>query len=170
MATPQPSTDAIVPMPLNDYPFVETNRQLTFVWYQFLRGLWQRVGGNIAQLISGTVDSINHTLRMLVNNTSFVALGVTAAAGQDAEVQTPLKGAAAITQVLGASPFTFLAPFQGTLLVESGQVALQRDGMVAAIVCGLQGGAIPVLKGDTVIVTWYNSAPQVVFLPGGSYP
>ena len=156
-------------MPLNDVPFVEPNRALTFIWYNFLRSLWQRVGGNIAQLISGAVDTINHTLRLVIGSNSFVALGVSAAEGQDAEVQTPLKGAAGITQVLGASPFTFTAPFQGALLVESGQVAFQRSGMPAPVVCGLQGGLLPLLKGDIVVVTWYNSAPSVIFLPGGAY-
>lgn len=170
MANPQPSTTVIVPMPLNDYPFVEPNRQLTFIWYQFLRGLWQRAGGNVAQLISGSVDAVNHTLRLMVGPDSFVTIGAAAVAGGDAEIETPLKGANAITQALTTSPFTFLAPFQGTLLVESGQIALQRTGMPAPVVCGLQGGAVPVLKRDSVVITWYNSPPTVVFLPGGSYP
>lgn len=167
---PVPGDTVTVPIPLNDYPFVEANRQITFVWFQFLRGLWQRVGGNVAQLIQGTVDTVNHTLRMKIGTTSFITIGVSAAPGEDALVQTPLKGDPAILETLTVSPFTFLAPFQGTLIVESGQVALQRTGLPAPVVCGLQGGAIPVLKGDTVVVTWYNSPPAVVFLPAGAYP
>lgn len=62
------------------------------------------------------------------------------------------------------SPFTFVAPRQGTLLVNDGIVEISRDNGVLFYQAGQRGGAVPVLVNDVVRVT-LGSPPSIVFLP-----
>lgn len=68
---------------------------------------------------------------------------------------------------VGASPFTYTAPSDGLVIVSGGTVSLVQYGRGASTTAlGLLGGIIPVLKGDTVTVTWAISAPTMTFMPG----
>jgi hypothetical protein len=69
------------------------------------------------------------------------------------------------TITVGASPFTYIAPFNGQVSVTGGTVSLIqiiRQGTTVAT--GLTTGLIPVSRGDQVKVT-YTVVPTVVFLP-----
>jgi hypothetical protein len=78
-----------------------------------------------------------------------------------------LPGGNPVQQVLGASPFVFECTQQGLLAIDSGKVELTRNAGLTWYVVSLVGGAIPVQNGDWCRVTWYESAPTVVFLPNG---
>jgi hypothetical protein len=70
---------------------------------------------------------------------------------------------AAIT--VGGSPFSYTAPFAGTVVVQGGTVsaiALVRQG--TSTTTGLTVGVFPVSRGDVVAVT-YTGTPTMSFLP-----
>lgn len=82
-------------------------------------------------------------------------------------VDIPGQPAVAVP-IVGASPFSWTAPKDGTLLVESGKVELRRPGGALGAVfwqTSLVGGAVPMLKTDEVRITWYNAPPLLTFLP-----
>ena len=82
------------------------------------------------------------------------------------EMSTPaLDAPSSIT--VGASPFTYAALSDGLVVVDGGTVSLVQYGRGAVLTgLGLIGGAIPVLSGDTVKVTWAVSEPSMTFIPG----
>lgn len=66
------------------------------------------------------------------------------------------------------SPFTYTAPFAGTVVVTGGSVSgisVVRQGTPVAT--GITAGLIPVSRYDQVQVT-YGSAPTMTFIPGSS--
>ena len=66
---------------------------------------------------------------------------------------------------VGASPFSYVLPFNGQVAVTAGTVSLVsiiRQGTTVAT--GLIVGVFPVSRGDTVQVT-YSAAPTMTFLP-----
>ncbi len=68
-------------------------------------------------------------------------------------------------QIVGGSPFVFVAPGPGTLVVASGKTELSRNGGGIYYTVGLQGGTVPVLISDQVRVSWTGSAPLITFFP-----
>jgi hypothetical protein len=69
------------------------------------------------------------------------------------------------TITVGASPFTYTASGNGTVIVNSGTVsiiAFVRDGTVVGT--GVTAGMFPVSIGDGIRVT-YSVAPNVRFVP-----
>ena len=69
------------------------------------------------------------------------------------------------TVTVGASPFTYQAPYTGTLSITGGTVSLIsiiRQGTTVAT--GITAGLVPVSKFDKVQIT-YSVLPTVVFLP-----
>lgn len=75
----------------------------------------------------------------------------------------PLEDADVVT--VGASPFTYLAERDGTLVVRGGTVSqieyLRNSG---SINLGVIAGPIPVLMADAITIT-YTVLPTVTFLP-----
>lgn len=84
----------------------------------------------------------------------------------DALLQDPTPRAQpAVAVIVGASPFTFTAPFNGTLAVQGGTVSaitVIRQGLNVAT--GIIAGLVPVSRLDQVQIT-YAAAPTVGFLP-----
>ena len=163
------------PMPNLASVVVDEDGLLTTAWYRFFLQIWMRTGGGSTPL--GSIPYI-----LIDPNTGAVEVidpisgAVLATLVTLAEIQPLLDvepqllvlagasaPAAAVPQVVGASPWTFTSLASGTLVVESGQVELGRNG--AFVVCGMTGAAVPVLKGDQVRVTYYQSAPVVTLLP-----
>lgn len=73
---------------------------------------------------------------------------------------------AAIT--VGGSPFTYTAPFAGSVAITGGTVsaiALIRQG--TSVATGLTAGLIPVSRYDQLKVT-YTVVPTMTFIPGSS--
>lgn len=85
---------------------------------------------------------------------------------QDSLLPDPAPQAQPVAAVtVGASPFTFAAPFTGNLLIVGGTVssiALSRQG--TSTPTGLIAGFIPVSRRDQVVIT-YSGTPTVTFLP-----
>ena len=163
----------VIGFPQITEPMVDDNGALSRPWYQFLRGLWLRFGGAIANPITGLlVDSGAVVLAEVEGQEVALVSGAYDANTGDVTVSTPIVGAAAIPQVLGASPFIFTAAFQGTLIVQSAQVEISRNAGANWYLVNATGGAIPMLTGDKVRVTWYGvgvgNRPTVTFLPGGA--
>lgn len=64
------------------------------------------------------------------------------------------------------SPFTYTAPFGGTLIVDGGSVSgiqYSRDGETF-YTTGQTQGMLPVSQGDQLVLT-YSGAPTVTFVP-----
>lgn len=71
----------------------------------------------------------------------------------------------AVSIAVGASPFTFTAPFSGSVAVSGGTVsalAIVRQGV--SVPTGVTAGVLAVSRFDAVTVT-YSAAPTVVYLP-----
>lgn len=85
---------------------------------------------------------------------------------QDPMLQDPQPRAQPAQSVaVGASPFTYTAAFDGTIVVTGGTVsaiALIRQG--TSIATGIITGLIPLSRTDQVQVT-YSATPTVTFLP-----
>lgn len=67
---------------------------------------------------------------------------------------------------VGSSPFNYVAPTGGAVIVQGGTVSLiklSRDG-TTFFTTGMTSGVLPVSQGDTVQVT-YSGAPTMTFLP-----
>ena len=77
----------------------------------------------------------------------------------------PTGPAAAV--VVGPSPFSYVAPSGGTLVLSGGtttQVRISRDG-ANYFVTGLTAGLFPMAQGDTLEITYTVGAPTATFLP-----
>ena len=73
---------------------------------------------------------------------------------------------APISIVPGVSPFSYVAPVGGTVIVTGGTVSkieVSRDG-VTFFVTGQTSGMFPLSMGDTLRVT-YSVVPTATFLP-----
>ena len=71
-----------------------------------------------------------------------------------------------VPTTVGASPFSYTAVTNGSVVVSGGTVSslvLQRG--TVAISLGITSGIIPVTQGDIVIIT-YTVLPTVSFIPG----
>lgn len=99
-------------------------------------------------------------------NSSITPQNIRNAICSDQQVLAP--GASAVVEAPGVSPFTFVAPSAGTLVVSSGQVQVSRNNGGTYYVASLTGGPVALLASDQVIVTWYSAvAPTVTWLPWG---
>lgn len=66
---------------------------------------------------------------------------------------------------VGASPFTYIASFDGTLSVTAGTVSgISIIRQSATVATGMTSGLVPLRRGDQVQIT-YTAVPTVVFLP-----
>jgi hypothetical protein len=77
--------------------------------------------------------------------------------------QPAAQPVAAIT--VGASPFTYTAPFDGCVIVSGGivsAVAIARQG--TSVATGITAGIVPVRRLDNVTIT-YTVLPTATFLP-----
>lgn len=85
---------------------------------------------------------------------------------QDGLLQDPLPRAQPAQAIsVGASPFTYTAPFDGTVVVSGGTVSaigLSRDGVTFFVLP--IAGVIPVSRLDQVKIT-HTGAPTANFLP-----
>lgn len=85
--------------------------------------------------------------------------------GQDLPDSAPLAQPVASITPTG-SPFTYTAPFGGSVAVTGGTVSaisVSRQG--TSVSTGVTVGLIPVARFDQVVVT-YTGAPTMTFIPG----
>lgn len=75
-------------------------------------------------------------------------------------------GPAAVIKV-GSSPFTYVAPLGGAVIVQGGtttQIQFSRDGN-NFFVTGVTAGMLPVSQGDQLVITYSVGPPTMVFVP-----
>lgn len=136
-------------------PIVDlTTGVLTRPWQRFLANIWNKAGAGTSLTSTGYLAIVNGSLNAYQAVTGML-LGRIALFGQQGQPAVPL--------IVTASPFVFASPGTGTVVVESGQVELARNGIW--YIAGLAGGAVPVLITDQVRVTYYNTKPAVTYLP-----
>ncbi len=78
---------------------------------------------------------------------------------------TPTGGVSVLT--VGTSPFTYIAPAGGTVIVNGGtvtQIKFSRDG-ANFYITGLTAGMFPVSQGDQLVVTYSVGPPTMTFVP-----
>jgi hypothetical protein len=94
------------------------------------------------------------------------AIGKNTVLAQNAILPDPTPVAQpALVVTPGASPYSFVAPFNGQVAVTGGTVsaiALSRQGTTVAT--GLTLGTFMVSRGDSLVIT-YSGVPTVTFLP-----
>lgn len=77
---------------------------------------------------------------------------------------TPTQNLSAVTP--GISPYSFVAPAGGTLIVNGGSVSqtqYSRDGLTF-YTTGQTNGIFPLSQGDVLLIT-YASVPTLTFVP-----
>lgn len=148
MATPlYPAT-----MPDINTPFFTAAGSMSPAWYLLFQALFNRTGQgagmNGAQLTADDESAQIYDLMAL-----------------------PMRGDAAslpIGETPGASPWTFQAPYAGTVNVQGGTVSkieFSRDGGATWIT--MAAGVVPVDQGDDVRVT-YSVVPTVTLIGASS--
>lgn len=148
-------------MPQLSSRIVDEDGRLNRTWQRLLLSLWKKTGSgylanvNAAYLEQAPTGAGNPVDIRKASDGSLI--------GTIPVVNTP--GGPAEPQVVGGSPFLFLAPKDGTLVVEAGKVELSRDLGVTYYQVSLVGGACPVLIKDQIQVSWYNDAPKITFFP-----
>lgn len=137
-------------------PFVDSNGNISIPWYRLLISIWQQIGGgknSAASVYLGIADDGSLTAYSSIDGSVIGPIEVSGGVPAPAQPQT-----------LSTSPFVFEAQEPGTLVVGSGKLELERSPDPYRLV-GLVGGAVPVLIGDLVRVTWTSLAPPTVFYP-----
>ena len=64
----------------------------------------------------------------------------------------------------GPSPFTYIAPQGGFVIINGGTVSKIQFGRTSTYTTGQTSGTFPISLGDTIIVT-YSGAPTMTFVP-----
>jgi hypothetical protein len=159
-------------------------------WWLFLYNLSEQVLGNggvslsavvaFEELDSDAADADAVVLRRSIQNLNLQVLESPQVSSNDLPdiarslllaQDAPLPDPPALAQPValitpGASPYTYKAPFAGSVAVTGGTVsaiAILRQGTTVAT--GLTTGVFPVSRGDSLVIT-YSSLPTVTFIPG----
>lgn len=143
--------------PSTGFPFVDKTGRLTQQARQFFVAIYNRAGG------STTSATANETGNSSVAFS--VARATTPAQAVPLEQYRSQAGQAPSSVAIGASPWTYTAPGNGSLIISGGTVSeieIQRGGV--AIVTGLTSGMFPLKANDGVIVL-FSSVPQATWLP-----
>ena len=145
--------------PRLDTPFVDEARLLEIPWYQLLVNIWQNAGGAQAQTGSAVYFLISQSGSIDVYSASSQEyLGTLVLAGGAGQPALPIDP--------GVSPFTYTALLQGTMVVFGAEVELSRDNGAHWYKVTLTGGAVPMMVGDQIRVTWTGAdPPEVTWFP-----
>lgn len=133
---------------------------LAVPWYRLLIGLWQRLGGNTNAFPSAVYgQQVGQTVNLFNAQTGEpigpgpISFGVL----------SPLPEAA---QVVGTSPTTLTMTEPGMLVISGGSQTEVRRPPGAFVVASLTGGALWLLAGDQVRLTWFaGPAPTATLFP-----
>lgn len=155
MADPSQAT---VPFPLLNSPFVENGGFLAKPWHRFLISLWQRSGGAAPIIADVILKQTGIDTLTAYDSTTGDVIGV-----------VPLEdvpgGPVQVVAITG-SPQIYHSANDGVLVVFSAAVEMSRDG-ITWYQASLQGGAFPLKTGDRVRATWFNPAtpPTITWFP-----
>lgn len=136
----------------------------TVPWQRFFINIWQRLGGSRSSLPAaaylqqvGTGDGDEVTVHDALTGDQIgpgpIAFGT-------------VSGGAPVAVPIGASPATVVAAGAGTIISSGAtQVEFARPPAGFITVVSAVGGAVPVVAGDQVRLTWGGAAPTVTFFP-----
>lgn len=165
MPPPPPSPvfhQAFQPFPKLFTEFVTEDRRLAPAWYRLLITMWNKLGAT-----NTTVAGAAVLVQAPGGGSPISVLDAVTGAFLGTLATTGGVPGPAVPQVLVASPWVFVAPTTGTLVVDGGQVEISRNAGATYYPVGLVGGALPCQPNDRVRVTWYGAVPPpTVFLPG----
>lgn len=119
-------------------------------WFRFLQMLWKRTGSHDGIDGAALTRASNDTTLLLLSSVS------------PAKTARPLP----IPITIGASVFTYTAPYDGWVVINGGTVSLvqfSRDG--GSTLFAIAGSLVPVCKGDQVKVT-YSVIPTTMTMIG----
>lgn len=163
-------------------PVLDKNGRFQQNWWLFFYNIAQSVLGNSGTTAAAFAAQINADLDGDVDSTDAfglvqrvsnleklipddVAPNATVWFGDDF-LQAPNPQAQPVIAITpGISPFTYTAPFDGTVIVTGGtvsQVALSRDGTTFYII---PEGSVQVSRLDQVKVTYSPTAPTMALFP-----
>lgn len=137
-------------------PIIDSEGNPTTEHFRFLQDQWRKLGGTQSTIPTAVYVAIANGLvvaNAAQDNSEIGPLFITGKAG----------GAAQGIGTGGGSPITFTTPAGGQVVTSSGTLSISRNGGGTYFVVG--GGAVGVLTGDKVQVTWTGPAPTIVFLP-----
>lgn len=146
----------LIVLPLQDYPITENDR-ITLPWSRFLTALARAAGGGIAPDSPSVVLKLVGGFLVAYNAVTGVVIGTIPLANQ--------PGGAAQLVVVTGSPQTYTSISDGNLVVFAAGVELSRDNGATWYQVTLQGGSIPMKKGDMVRVTWFGQNPTITWFP-----
>lgn len=133
--------------------FVDTESGIIAqVWQKLLQSLWQKAGGGA----SSTASAV-----FIYEDPSGNINAADSETGSDLGSLMLFGPGAVSPVVVGVSPFTYTATSPGLLAVSGGTIELSRSGSPFYTVSAA-GGAIPMLTGDQVRIT-YGVLPVVGF-------
>lgn len=153
MSTPPPAFQTNVAFPNINTPLAMTGPDMpssggpTSPWYRFFTTLWTRTGGQQGINGAALTQASSDQALLIAMNAQPIGDGV------------PLP----IVITPGASPYSYQAPFRGTVLINGGTVSaisFCRDGSTQF---AFPTGVIPVFTGDVVTVT-YSGAPSMTMI------
>lgn len=147
-----------VGFPQLDSHFVDESRNILYPWYRLLVALWQLTGSGLIPISQAVFLKQIHPQQIQVFDTSpGGVVGFIRLKNQ--------PGATAVQQTLVTSPFNFVAPGDGTLAAFSCEMDLTRGAITQKLT--LTGGAVPLMSGDSVKLSWTGVLPTATWFPSG---
>lgn len=138
--------------PLQQYPIAyEGSLIVTLSWSRLFTSLWNLSGG-------GATPSSSPIVLRLVGGGFLGAYDATTGELYGIIPLENIPGGPEQAVPAGVSPLVYGAITDGTLVVFSGQLELQR-GSGGFRKVSLTGGALPMKPGDSARVTWYGADP-----------
>lgn len=154
----------LTPFPKLGTAFVDSDGSLARPWYRLLITMWQKLGA---------ANSPNPSLGVYLaqapgGGTPLTAFDSVTGASLGVVETSSSVGGPAEPQVLGASPFVFVAPTSGMLAANGGSIEISRNNGVTYYPVGFTGCGLRVLMLDRVRITYRDAAnaPTVTFFPG----
>ena len=168
-------------------PFLDNQGRVEKDWWLFFYNIGQSVLGNSSSSASAFAAQLNADLDADIDQTDTLGLIARVAnlerqvsdalpepidvrallLAQDGLLPDPTPRAQPTTTVaVGASPFSYTAPFDGQVTITGGTVsaiAISRDGTTFVGV-GFTTGVIPVSRSDVTRIT-HTGAPTMTFFP-----
>lgn len=153
-----PGTGSQAAFPQIGTEFVNEHRLIAIPWYRLLIQLWRLAGGANIPISQAVYFILQSPLEIEAFSVDTGAIGFLQLQNQ--------PGGAAVPQTPAGSPFVYTAAVTGTLVAFCGEIELSRDSGTTYYKVSLTGGAVPMLKGDKVRVSWVGgSAPTVTWFP-----
>lgn len=155
----QTSHDTFAVIPRLDAPMIDPESGVvSSVWYRLFLDFFKKLGGSETQVTSF----------VFVTESGGGGVATNAATGQPVNLVagSVSEGAPPETKIATVSPFEYTALVSGLITINGGQVELRRGASAYATV-GLVGGAIRLLPGDNVKVSWFSTVPPapIVWYP-----